>query len=354
MGRRDPLPDSLDVNRDALSYFKVGTIYPGLPDRRDFMRVAKSDQVAALPDEFELPEDEEENQGPTGACGAFTVVQALEHEYKRQGQDIEFSPLFQYLLTLQEQNVLCQDFGSFMRTAFSIPIKYGALLESMMPYGSRNLCIPPEAHLMQAATAYKPPEGTGQYVKAGASLQDMMSMLYGTNGTDGHPPCMAFLVYSNFQPNERGETPMPSGTRQGGHAVEMHGWSRRRNKVKYKNWWTRLWGANGYGWAPMELFGLDPNQGGIWFDDAYSLDITLPVTPEPEPEPQPEPQPVDGYAAARFQDLQLLRGSVDWYTTNDPNPFAVALCQWHIDVMQGFQPPTAAATRRPRPTQGGT
>lgn len=356
MGRRDALPESFNPNTQALSYFKVGTVFPGLPDRRDYTRVAKTAQVAALPDEWEESEDEEENQGSIGSCGAFTTVQALEHEYKRQGRDVEFSPRFQYLLTLKEQNVVCQDFGSFMRTAFSVPITYGALLESQFPYGSHDLCTMPDSEQMQAATAFRPEPETGQYIKAGASLQDMMALAYGTNGADGHPPCVAFLVYSNFQPNERGETPMPAGTRQGGHVTRLCGWSRRRNRVKVKNWWTRGWGVNGYGWLPMELFGLDPNQGGIWLDDAYALDITVSPTPGPAPEPEDEVGFSEGYARCREDVLAFMQDSIDFYQMYQPRSEfiegAQALVSWEHEQVQNFLPPPSSP-KFSRPTGRG-
>lgn len=351
MGRRDPLPDSLDVKTQALSYFKVDTVYPSLRDRRDYTRRARALTIAALPPEWEVPEDEEENQGNTGACGAFTVVQALEHEYLRQGRDIEFSPLFQYLLTLNEQRTLCQDFGSFMRTAFSIPVSSGAIPEAMMPYGSRNLCILPEPHYMAAAAAERGAWRYAQYVKAGPSLQDMMALAYGTNGTDGHLPAVCFQVYQNFQPDEQGNIPMPEGAVQGGHAVLFAGWSMARRRVKIKNHWTRNWGVNGYAWLSMDLFGRDPNQGGIWLDDAYALDITLAAQPEPQPEPEDAMGFSEGYAACREEVVAFMQESTAFYEGLPPNEkrrFAAEVCAWHAGYFKNLLPPRAqAAANRP-------
>ena len=354
MGRRDPLPDSLDVNRDALSYFKVGKVLPSLADDRDHMRTASMSQVTKLPAEWEEPEDEEENQGATGACGAFTAVQSIEGEYLKAGIDLEFSPLYQYLWTLFKQNTLCQDFGSFMRTAYEVLFEFGALLESDLPYGSRNLCIVPEAHLVQTAAAYKPAKGMGEYVKAGASLQDMLALAYGTNGTDGHPPALCFNVYQNFAPDERGDIPLPSGGSQGGHAVRLCGYSFPRRRVKFKNWWTRRWGVNGYGWLSMDLFGMNPNQGGVWFEDAYAMILKLkqPEPVDPPTPPAPDRTYLDGYQKRAEQEMRLLDESIEWWTHIKPNKKFVEVVQWHKDVLSGYTPDMPMG-RRPRPEMEG-
>lgn len=333
-----PLPPDTDWR----SAFRVGDVKPSPPDGRDFPALAKHETPVTLPASFQLPERPIRNQGGKGACVAFSFARILERGFDNAGRVLDLSEEEMYARLRVPYDWLCQDTGSYPRDCAAASVSDGWLSEAQRPYNDRDLCTGPAANLAQ----YK-----GVEYRAARTWEDVKQILYQFGA--GVTICLS--VYDSFfSTGADGIMPAPSGKPAGGHCMVIEGWDDRFAWVA--NSWSTGFGLHGYLRVPLHYVdgSVPPEQGGIWTSDMWTVLVAQPEPIPPDPEPEPDPQPADGYQIARDQDLQLLRESVEWYTTNDPNPFAVDLCQWHIDVMQGFQPPTSAATRRLRPHQGGS
>jgi C1A family cysteine protease len=300
--KRDPLPADVD----PLDYFKVGVVRPSPADPRDHKPPPALREPVPLPGEFQLPPTEPRNQIDRGSCGAFGVVRQVEWEFAKRGVSFDGSEEYQYAITRQLMNELCQDSGSDPRSALRAAAEFGALSEAQCPYKSRDLCWQPD----QTFTAAARQNTAGlllEYVRADGDDASIKRLLYGTNGADGHKVACCVLVYENFQPDAAGVIPTPRGRVLGGHWMTFEGWSDARAAWWVQNQWSGQWGMNGGCWIPYQVAALPDDRGGVWRGDLWALRATaLPIPPTP-PEP-PAPSGCLDRVSAYIQEKWLKYG----------------------------------------------
>lgn len=303
---------------NPLDFYKPG-VTPYVHDPRDLMQPApRVTAPTALPRAFSLPESAIENQGPEGSCGAFGSKRIAEWELQKQGLIVNLSAQFQYAETRKTMNTVCQDSGSDVRASMEVFTKIGAVSNNIAPYQTGQLCWVPDNQLESLASSYK----AATYYKGERTVDNLKSMIYGTNGQDGHKVSAIYVLYRNFQPDANGCIPMPLGDLWGGHWMTYEGWNDdirapgwlHAGAFKVANQWDSTWGLKGYCYISYDHFMLDDQHGGQWSEGLYTL--RYPTITPPHKSIITTTIPQQWYAKPDGSGFDITQGNTTSFTFN--------------------------------------
>jgi C1A family cysteine protease len=174
------------------------------------------------------------NQGGCGSCWDFAATGAFEAAIKKHDQ-IEYDLSEQQVLSC---NIYVEDGcnGAWAETAYELFQRYGAILESSMPYQASHT-VPCTQNLYQVVAKLK----GWQYVENDVNAIKT-ALLTG-------PVFSTFDVYSDFSSYWSGCYQYTSGYYRGGHAIVIVGWDDTSCSGEgawiCKNSWGSNWGGLG-------------------------------------------------------------------------------------------------------------
>lgn len=185
-----------------------------------------------------------EDQKRTASCSANACVSALEYLIALEHQDDpnynypELSRMFAYYNARKIRGLHTVDAGSVIRDCVDQLRAVGVCEEALWPFITTKVNNQP--FKIAYSEAVKSKVG---YAARLSSLDAMLDCL-----SQGYPFVFGFQVYSGSmtQAARTGVMPMPTGSRQGGHAVLAVGYDMRTRRFKIRNSWSRRWGNDGY------------------------------------------------------------------------------------------------------------
>jgi hypothetical protein len=279
--------------------YKLSNVRPSKPDYRDYIYGQMFDVKATadtLPSSAMLPNVPQalfEDQGHFGTCVGNATAYDMDF---RANLQLAFSRLFIYTMCKQLDGNT--DEGTDPRTAMQVLQKYGACLESTMPYSLltdvHNLPKPTQAALDEAAK-YK----IGSY----ARIQTLDEIKHAI--ANGYPVNIASWVCQNFiHPEQNKFIPAPEGQILGGHDYNIVGYDDNleytfsngkhcKGFVRILNSWGTSWADGGYAWIPYDVIASysDIDLKIPFMMEAWVITDYTPVKPTPKPTPQPTPAP---------------------------------------------------------------
>lgn len=199
------------------------------------------------------------NQGSVGDC---TIYALFNWDYiMRQEQGLpyeEFSEAAEYYEELVDIGHLGVDYGGFTWSAIQTLEKYGAMLEqSDVTTTTSWKNPPPNAWLDSLKITSKQAQSIifnlSREAEFHAMVQDALA--------NKHPILAGIDCYDGiYFPGANGVIPMPKGNPIGGHEIVLIDFDTTMTDpvnpgvvgyYKFRNTWSKAWGANGDGWLPM-------------------------------------------------------------------------------------------------------
>jgi len=208
---------------------------------------------SAIPRSKNLREDwwEIGAQGTTGSCvGWATADSVLRWHFVKTGQldeDEKLSPRFIWMASketdafVSRPTTFIESDGTSLKAALDIARKYGAVSDSVLPFGSGRL-YGGSANTFYAVAARL---RIASYFNLGTNLADWRSWI-ARNG-----PILTRLnvdaAWDDAKTNQGNLDTYQPDTARGGHAVALVGYTRDRFVVR--NSWGTNWGAGGFAFA---------------------------------------------------------------------------------------------------------
>lgn len=221
------------------------------------------------------------NQGSLGSCSAFAATGLMEAMLNMEGRKSSgtkvkhLSPLFFYYAerkileeTGQIPHAMKKDTGAFLSTAADTAVKFGAPLESDVPYkdGRPALAYDASPEDFQAAEQFR------------SKRKAKISTLQGLKSALAHnkPFVFPIALYQSFMTHtvsRSGEMPMPMRGEEvvGGHAVAAVGYDDAKQAFLVRNSWGNDWGQAGYFWMPFAYF-KTTYVGSYYYGDCWTLE----------------------------------------------------------------------------------
>lgn len=197
------------------------------------------------------------DQGDLGSCTANASGGAVQFDQIKQGiTNWTASRLFTYWNTRSLEGSTGQDSGGTIHDAVKAIATWGFAPETLWPYNIKKFTQKPPANVYATA---KPNALTKMdYMSVAQDAYDMKHAL-----ANNMPIIIGFTVYESFESDSVAQTgivPMPNTSTEqvlGGHAVLIVGYDDTKGWWIVRNSWGADWGADGYFFAPYQMF-LDP------------------------------------------------------------------------------------------------
>lgn len=208
--------------------------------------------AAPVPTEMDCEPDSVpiQDQGGLGACTGFMGTGNIQHAMKQAGHDPgRLSEMLQYQLELIRDGHFGHDMGSTISTAFLVMELYGVAPAALWDYQMKRFRVRPPQSVVQAAAAHK--LAKAQAVKVAQTL-DAIKAINAGNRLVG----FGFEVPTSFMDVKADgiwKGPQPGDKIEGGHAVNIAGYSDLMQAFKIRNSWSPKWGKNGYVWMPYSF-----------------------------------------------------------------------------------------------------
>lgn len=209
-------------------------------------------------------------QGQQGSCVAWAVsYNKIFHEKRERDWDVNdrehrFSPAFIY-----NQINHGRDQGSYIGDALELGTDKGYASLKTMPYNERDFRTQPSSRAFTEARLYK----SQSYARLDLSGHDELKKIL----ADGNCIIFGMEIYYNFYSYRSGIYKTPQGSKLGGHAMLIVGYSDKKGAYKILNSWGTQWGINGYAWIDYETL-LN------YTVSAWIMHDLVEYTPEEEPE----------------------------------------------------------------------
>ena len=234
-------------------------LVPSPPDSRDYIYKAIVQPVTQ-----KVPEEcttwmqyisPVKYQGDLGACVCFASTAAVEiFNSKEYGAPFDLSEQFLYDEAKKIDGV--EEEGTYFRAAFSVLRHKGVCEEVYQPY---EAIYPPINKLenggLKNAEKYK----IVSYASVEADVESLKRAIYQTG-----PVLVGIHVWDSFvKTPESGIVAMPTGKRQGAHALALVGYT--KDYFIAKNSWSPYWGKEGYCYISWDVW------NAITLDEAWSI-----------------------------------------------------------------------------------
>ena len=159
------------------------------------------------------------------------------------------------------EGTTAEDNGATVRDAIQAGVKYGILDEALMPYTAGQYAIPPTAAQKTAALARKV---TSYHAVSDGDINGMKTAL-----SSGFAVVFGFQCYDYMLSAQMASTgilklPTASESLQGGHCVDIVGYSDSKQMVICRNSWGIGWGQAGYFWMPYAYVGNTRLASDFW------------------------------------------------------------------------------------------
>ena len=209
------------------------------------------------------------DQGPTGSCvGWATADSVLRWHFvkaNRLGKDALLSPRFIWMGAKETDEFVSQPTtfieqeGTSLKAALDVARKFGAVTDSVLPFGSGTLYQGEAPTLYALAARLK----ITCYFNLGSQLDDWKAWL----ATQG--PILTRLevdaTWDAAKDTKGNLDAYRPETRRGGHAVAFVGYTPTRFVVR-NSWGTSAWGDAGFGYASYDY-------ARAAFTEAYGVTI---------------------------------------------------------------------------------
>ena len=226
-----------------------------IPDRRNYKFATIKESIVTLPQSIDIRLNctPIKDQDSVGSCTAFSINAMKEFlDKKEHGIDGKFDILserYVYYIIRDMMGTTEWDSGGYINYGLKVLAKFGACLESEMPYYNAyyNFREMPTGKMLFSGAHRK----ISSYWEID-TIDEMKSCL-----VSGYPFVGGVSVYDSFKSDETAETgdvPMPNlyESFKGGHAIMFCGFNDSTGRFIFKNSWGKRWGNNGYGTISYE------------------------------------------------------------------------------------------------------
>ncbi len=189
------------------------------------------------------------NQGDIGSCVFNAGSRAVYFNQIKQKQS-PFMPsrLEWYYWGRFLEGTTGSDEGCSIRNACKALNRFGVCREDLWKYVRGNLYKEPNAAVMENAALHK----SVCYQRVQRNLDALKDILV----VHGFPILFGIAVYPSFDKiTKDGIVPLPKLSTeecQGGHGMEIEGYSDSKGCFRVANSWGKTWGDKGYCWLPYE------------------------------------------------------------------------------------------------------
>lgn len=214
---------------------------PDLKDERDFVYLAPSKKLKALPESFDLRDKcpKVYDQGSLGSCVANAIagqmqILAAQSEY----DDYMPSRLFIYYFARALSGDQRHDSGTTIRNGIKVVASRGSADELVWPYKIKKFKEQPPSSVQKAAKK----NVVDVYQRVNVAQNDIKTAL-----VNGHSIAVGFPVHESFgDVGKNGMVPIPGKDErvEGGHAICIVGYNPTHAIVR--NSWSASWGDKGY------------------------------------------------------------------------------------------------------------
>lgn len=233
---------------------------PDTPDHRDFLFAPRPEIAASLPPMVDWSTDPCQppilSQGELGSCTSFAIASAVQFERRQANEAPDFIPshLFIYYNERAMEGSIGYDSGAMIRDGIKSVAQQGVCPETNWPYDITKFKRKPTTVCYKTATKYT----AIQYARVARTLNDFKTVLASKSLI-----VAGISVYDSFMSNEvatTGVVPLPSKTEklQGGHAIDLIGYSDQTERFIVRNSWGTEWGNKGFFTIPYQYI-LDSN-----------------------------------------------------------------------------------------------
>jgi len=217
------------------------------PDRRDFIYMAPSEFLRALPGRVDLRRHCPPiytAQRPLHSCTGNAIAAAIQFDQIKKAQPEIFVPsrLFIYYNARAMEHAVASDRGAQIRHGLKSITKHGVCAEKLWPYRAKKFAKRPPRRCYIEAAKYR---GVS-YHRVRRTLRQMKACL-----ASGYPFIFGFKVYESFHSKKvrrtgRASMPVRHDRIRGEHAVLAVGYEERQRRFIVRNSWGRKWGMRGY------------------------------------------------------------------------------------------------------------
>jgi Papain family cysteine protease len=218
------------------------------------------DAAARIPAEKDLRETwwRIPDQGSTGSCVGWAAADGVLRWHfvkeRRLARDERLSPRFIWMASKETDQFISQPTtfieaaGTSIKSALDVARKFGAVRDTVLPFGSARLYGGSSKSFYALAAQMKIGAYFNLSLSRGHSLEDWRAWL-ATNG-----PILTRLdvdrTWDDSKATHGNLDEYRPDTTRGGHAVALVGYTRDRFIVR-NSWGTATWGDQGFGYASL-------------------------------------------------------------------------------------------------------